>query len=267
MNIEIYLEEKRKIVDEYLDKYLPKEKEYPTILHEAMRYSVFSGGKRFRPILAIAVCEACGGTFEDVISTACALEMIHAYSLIHDDLPAMDDDDFRRGKESNHKKYGEDVAILAGDALLTKAFEVLDVNVVKDIAKAIGSFGVVGGQVVDMQLARGELEIDLPLIEYIHTRKTGALIAVSCIAGAKLAKKDENVIEIIKHYGEKLGFAFQIIDDVFDNENYAVLLGDKEARVTADNIINEAKQGLESLDIEKKDILIALADYVVKRKN
>ena len=265
--MEKYLIKQKEVVDKYLDKYLPGEKDYPSIIHEAMRYSVLSGGKRFRPILTLACAEACGGNFEDVISSACALEIIHAYSLIHDDLPAMDNDDYRRGKLSNHKKFGEDIAILAGDALLTKAFELMDPRVVKDVARAIGSKGVVGGQVVDMQLAKKEFELNLPIMEYIHTHKTGALIAVACKVGAIISNVPEKTINAINIYGENIGFAFQIIDDIFDNENYAVLLGEKEAMKSALSFVKKAKDELAlHFSPEKSKNLFALADFVASRK-
>ncbi len=265
MKLEHYLDNQKEIIDKYLDIYLPKEDEYPGIIHESMRYSVFAGGKRFRPILTLASASACGGDFDKVISTACSLEIIHAYSLIHDDLPAMDNDDYRRGQLSNHKKYSEYIAILAGDALLTKAFEIMDKEVVVDVAKAIGSLGVVGGQVVDMQLAKENLEISLPLIEYIHTHKTGALIAVSCKAGAVLSGAPGNIVNAIKIYGENIGFAFQIIDDIFDNDGYTALVGESEARKSAMNFIERAKKELVCLPKKNREILVELADYVASR--
>jgi len=179
MDIKKYLGEKGKMVEEALDRYLPKETEMPATLHKAMRYSMMAGGKRIRPVLCIASCEAAGGRIEEVMPVACALEMIHTYSLIHDDLPAMDNDDLRRGMPTNHKVFGEAVAILAGDALLTLAFRVMTdmrlgsmikpsvvLDVINDMSWAAGSFGMVGGQVVDME-SEGR-EIDLPTLEYLR---------------------------------------------------------------------------------------------------
>ncbi len=198
MNLKQYLKEKCRVVDEALGKYLPSEGDLPSSLHKAMRYSVFAGGKRVRPILLLAACEAVGGNLEEAMPAACAMEMIHTYSLIHDDLPAMDNDDFRRGNPTNHKVFGEAVAILAGDALLTEAFILLSnpefgaslapakrLEVIGEISRCAGSRGMVGGQVVDME-SEGKPSIDLATVEYIHTHKTGALIKASVRAGAML---------------------------------------------------------------------------------
>jgi geranylgeranyl diphosphate synthase type II len=186
--------------------------------------------------------------------------------LIHDDLPAMDDDDYRRGQLSNHKKYGEDLAILSGDALLSLAFQVMDSRVVSKVAKAIGSEGVVGGQVVDILLAKGYEKLSLPLIEYIHKHKTGKLIAVACEAGAVLAGTDEETVAAMGSYGERIGFAFQIIDDVFDDENYAILEGSEKAYEKARECISLAKKELEILDLDTRVYLEQLADFVAERK-
>lgn len=260
-----YLAKSRLRVDTQLDALMPALDVYPELIHESMRYSIFAGGKRFRPALTLAAFDACGGQGDAALDTACALEMIHTYSLIHDDLPAMDDDDMRRGMPSNHKKFGEDMAILAGDALLTLAFYVMDERVVKDIALAIGSEGVVGGQVVDILLNKGVLSKDLKLMEFIHRYKTGALIAVSCLAGAKIAGASADTCARIKRYGEHIGLAFQIIDDVFDDENYAELLGVDKAREVAQGCVLNAKRELECLPKEQRGILELLADFVVQR--
>src|SRR5512138_1362723 len=203
MDLKQYLMERCQLVDEALDNYLPKEDDLPFSLHKSMRYSVFAGGKRVRPILMLAACEAVGGEISRAMPAACAMEMIHTYSLIHDDLPAMDDDDFRRGNPTNHKVFGEAIAILAGDALLTQAFILLStqemrgsvaperlLEVIREIATCAGSFGMVGGQVVDME-SEGKTDIDLPTVQYIHTHKTGALIKASIKAGALLGGAKE----------------------------------------------------------------------------
>src|SRR5512135_818733 len=182
MDLKHYLKERCKLVDDALGRLLPGEDEHPVSLHKSMRYSVFAGGKRVRPILMLAACEAVGGNIEAALPAACAMEMIHTYSLIHDDLPAMDNDDFRRGKPTNHKVFGEAVAILAGDALLTFAFETLTdpahtggmdrgalVGIIREIAVASGSMGMVGGQVVDIE-SEGQ-DVDFPTLQYIHTHK------------------------------------------------------------------------------------------------
>jgi len=224
MDLKTYLKQHVATVDAALDRYLPDEERLPQALHKAMRYSVFAGGKRIRPVLVLAACEAVGGCIEDALPAACALEMIHTYSLIHDDLPAMDDDDFRRGRPTNHKIFGEANAILAGDALLSEAFVVLAsatsgsaearMHVVRLIAQAAGCAGMVGGQVLDME-SEGK-QIDLPTLEYIHIHKTGALIRASLEAGALLGGGDEPTVKKLVRYGELAGLAFQIADDILD---------------------------------------------------
>ncbi len=196
-SLEAYLRERRQLVEESLDKLLPGSNSYPPELMDAIRYSVFAGGKRLRPILMMAAAESVGGDHAITLPAACALEYIHTYSMIHDDLPAMDDDDYRRGKPTSHKVFGEAMAILAGDALLTHAFEVLNMpplvdqvvselllQVQRRLARAAGSFGMIGGQVVDI-LSEGE-KVDLPVLEYIHRHKTGALIEAAVTIGGLL---------------------------------------------------------------------------------
>ena len=222
-----YLDERVKLVDAELDRYFPVADRLPSELHASMRYSVFAGGKRIRPILLMAACDAVGGDSTKALPAACAIEMIHSYSLIHDDLPAMDDDDLRRGQPTNHKVYGEATAILAGDALLTEAFILLsnrDVwegipaescqEVTHLLAKNAGSRGMVGGQVVDMD-SEDKL-IDLPTLEYIHTHKTGALILASIEAGAIIGGASAEQRSALRHYGEAAGLAFQVADDILD---------------------------------------------------
>ncbi|MDT8440534.1 MAG: polyprenyl synthetase family protein [Desulfuromonadales bacterium] len=214
-------------VDQALHRWLPAEDLLPQQLHQAMRYSVFAGGKRLRPVLMIAAAEAVGGRAEQVLAAASALEMIHTYSLIHDDLPAMDDDDFRRGRPTSHKVYGEATAILAGDALLTEAFRLLAdpivhgdtpdgvrLRVLEIVARCAGSRGMVGGQMVDMRTEGAPC--DQPTLEYIHTRKTGALILAAVQTGALLAGADEASLADLTRYAEAAGLAFQVADDVLD---------------------------------------------------
>jgi geranylgeranyl diphosphate synthase type II len=231
-----YLQEQKALVDEALARYLPGEEHYPPAVFQAMRYSVFAGGKRVRPILAIAAAEALGGTATDVLPLACALECIHTYSLIHDDLPALDDDDYRRGRLTNHKVFGEANAILAGDALLTFAFELMGdarhwpqfvpervVQVMHEVAYAIGTFGMIGGQVVDLQM-EGQ-DIDLPALQYIHAHKTGALIRTSVRSGGILGGGSPAAVEALTHYGTHIGLAFQIMDDILDVRGDEQLMG------------------------------------------
>ncbi len=233
MDLKNYLKDRRQRIDAALDQSLPAEDSLPERLHQAVRYSVFAGGKRLRPILMLAACEAVGGDTETVLPAACAMEMIHTYSLIHDDLPAMDDDDLRRGRPTCHKVYGEALAILAGDALLTEAFIQLSGmptdsfpnedacrRATHIIARCAGSRGMVGGQVVDME-SEGK-EINLPTLEYIHTHKTGALILASVQVGALLGGADEASYDALTRYAEASGLAFQVADDILD------IIGDQD---------------------------------------
>lgn len=233
MDFEEALTKRALVIDEALELYLPPADAYPPLIHQAMRYSVRGGGKRLRPVLVQAVAEVVGGQAEDVLPAACALEMIHCYSLIHDDLPAMDDDDFRRGKPTSHKVYGEAIAVLAGDALLTLAFSLLAkagsaspanvVKVISEIASAAGTFGMIGGQVVDT-FSAGE-SITAGTLEYIHKHKTGALYRAAVRTGAILAGAEERKLAALTRYAEQLGLAFQIKDDILDVEGDAAVIG------------------------------------------
>jgi geranylgeranyl diphosphate synthase, type II len=229
-----YLAARRELVDAALERVLPGEEVAPATVHRAMRYSVFAGGKRLRPILVIAGAEAVGAPAETVLPTACALELIHTYSLIHDDLPAMDDDDYRRGRLTSHKVFGDAMAILAGDALLTLAFRTIAASparvdskvvcdVVAEIAEAAGTFGMVGGQVVDVE-SEGQAVSDATL-EYIHRHKTAALLRASLRAGAMLGGGAPEAITAISECGECVGLAFQIVDDILDVEGNLAELG------------------------------------------
>ncbi|MDD3571286.1 MAG: polyprenyl synthetase family protein, partial [Lachnospiraceae bacterium] len=225
MNLKAELSERKMYVDTKLDEYLPKESQYPEILFKSMRYSVFAGGKRLRPIMLMAVNKMFGGTNEVAAPYACALEMIHTYSLIHDDLPAIDNDNFRRGRLTNHKAFGENVAILAGDALLTHAFEVMsdavcksgDINgafAINAIAKGAGINGMVVGQVVDV-ISEGK-NLNKETLDFIHLNKTGAMIQGAFKAGALLAGASETSVELLDEAAKKIGVAFQIQDDILD---------------------------------------------------
>ena len=246
--------------------------ERPKILHEAMRYAVLLGGKRIRPILTLAACEAVGGKEKEAIAAACAIELIHSYSLIHDDLPCMDDDDTRRGMPSCHKKFGETTALLAGDALLTLAFRILadsssknhknQIQVARWIADAAGSLGMIGGQVVDCQ-AQGS-EIDIPTIDYINTHKTGSLIAVACRTGAILGGGSKKQVEFLYGYGKCVGLLFQIVDDILDSEGYAKLVGIPEARQEAGKLNRRAKETLKIFG-KKGEPLERMADFLLQR--
>jgi len=235
--LEAYLRDRQKIVEEALQRYLPDEDSIPQELNTAVHYSVFAGGKRIRPILCLAALEACGGDMAPAMPVACALELIHTYSLIHDDLPAMDNDDFRRGKPTNHKVFGEAVAILAGDALLTEAFVLLSraekvrlvaerrLAVIQEIASAAGIAGMVGGQALDIRAEK--IEPDLTGLTDIHHRKTGALIVAAVKCGAILAGANDDKIQALGLYGSHIGIAFQIADDILNVEGDSQLMGKK----------------------------------------
>jgi len=239
MDIRGYLNDRKKIVDAALEEYFPKVEghhstpAYPSSLRQAIRHSLFSGGKRIRPILAMAAFEAVGGKGNGILPFACALEMIHTYSLIHDDLPAIDNDDYRRGNPTCHKVFGEAIAILAGDGLLTEAFRLMSsvslsdpatlLDVIHEIALAAGIFGMVGGQVRDIE-SEGK-EVDFETVEYIHTHKTGALILASVRTGVKLGGGTGDLLKAYSRYGERIGLAFQIVDDILNIEGKADLMG------------------------------------------
>ena len=238
MDIKRYLHEKKGIVDSALERYLSGEGKFPKNLHKAIHHSLFAGGKRIRPILSIAAFETMGGKGDGILPFACALEMIHTYSLIHDDLPPIDNDDYRRGKPTCHKVFGEAMAILAGDALLTEAFHLMTrplpqdqslingwliLDMVNRIAYAAGIDGMVGGQVVDIE-SEGK-KGDPSTLQYIHTHKTGALILASVQVGAKLGGASEETLMAFTQYGESVGLAFQIVDDILNVEGEALFLG------------------------------------------
>src|SRR4029453_11087618 len=291
-----YLQEQKALVDEALARYLPGEEHYPPAIFQAMRYSVLAGGKRVGPILAIAAAEALGGTAPDVLPLACALECIHTYSLIHDDLPALDDDDYRRGRLTNHKVFGEANAILAGDALLTFAFELMGdarhwqpcvpervVRVMHEVAYAIGTFGMIGGQVVDLQM-EGQ-DIALPALQYINAHKTGALIRTSVRSGAILGGGSPAAVEALTHYGTHIGLAFQIMDDILDVRGDEQLMGkalrkdDARRKATYPRLVGLAESevraqasvtaSIAALDIigERGAVLRDLAHFIIARES
>ncbi len=296
MDIKLYLSKRKSMVDKTLDRLVPPAKTFPPSVHEAMRYSLFAGGKRVRPILAIASAEALGAKTAGLLPIASAIELIHTYSLIHDDLPAMDDDDLRRGRPTCHKVYGEAVAILAGDGLLTMAFEVLSdpryskavppnrmLSIIREIAFASGVFGIIGGQVVDIE-SEGK-DIDFPTLEYIHTHKTGALIRGSVRVGAIYAGASEKRLKALTRYGEFVGLAFQIADDILDitgkedvlgkdigsdiekgKKTYPSMFGLEESRRRAEEVVNKAVASLAGFD-RKADSLREIARYIINRVN
>lgn len=285
MEIVDYLNEKRKLVEERLEQYLPETTRYPSSIHEAMRYCVFSGGKRLRPILTIAAAEACGGKATEVLPSACAIELIHTYSLIHDDLPALDNDDYRRGKPSCHKAFGEAAAILAGDALLPLAFNLIAKNcgidgideaktirVIKEVSLGIGSLGMVGGQVVDLESTTHTLTP--PIIQYIHTHKTGTLFRAAVRCGAILVGANKDNLRSLTLYAENIGLAFQIVDDLLDLKedkttgervNYPAVFGITASRDKTQELIGRAISALDGL--EKKALaLSSIARFIGERE-
>jgi geranylgeranyl diphosphate synthase, type II len=288
-----YLEEKRLIVESALDGSLVIGN--PAKIYEAMRYSLLAGGKRLRPILCLATCELMGGSLEMALPTACALEMIHTMSLIHDDLPAMDNDDYRRGRLTNHKVYGEDIAILAGDGLLAYAFEYVAENtknipaerIVKVLAilgKAVGANGLVGGQVMDLD-CEGKSDITAEILTTIHRNKTGALLEACVSCGAILAGASVEDLSRLSIYAQNIGLAFQIIDDILDvtatseelgktagkdisaqKATYPKLWGIETSQAKAEELVKDAISQL-AIYREKALPLQAIAEYIVKRKN
>jgi len=228
-----FFEEDRLAVDAALERLLPRESARPASIHQAMRYSVFAGGKRIRPILCLETARIFAPDVTAAVHPACAIEMIHTYSLLHDDLPALDNDDLRRGKPTCHKKFGEAAAILAGDALLTLAFETIGatpaspaqcVAIVKEVASAAGTInGMVGGQVADLEAERQRIEPEM--LEYIHRAKTAALIRASVTAGALCAGAPAEDVARLRRFGETIGWAFQVTDDILDVEESSAVLG------------------------------------------
>lgn len=293
--LKTYLRGKKARVDAALQEYAPAPQGPAAFLIEAMRYSLFSEGKRLRPILCIAGCEAVGGSETAVLPVACALEFIHAYSLIHDDMPLMDDDDLRRGQPTNHKVFGEATALLAGDALLTEAFHIMAglpalsnisaqkaLETIRLIAHAAGFDGMVGGQAVDVESEGAVADADR--VEYMHTHKTGALINASVVSGALLAGADENQLRAMTTFGRNIGLAFQISDDLLDIEGdvrslgkrtgadeekgkmtYPAVRGMSESRRIQSELVQHGVAALGAFD-HKADPLRHIARYIIERK-
>lgn len=282
-------------VNEALDKAVPMK--YPEKIHEAMRYSLLAGGKRVRPCLCIAACELVGGSMETAMPAACSMEMIHTMSLIHDDLPCMDNDDFRRGKPTCHKVYGDDTAVLAGDALLSFAFEHIArattkkvpaervLRVLADLGTAVGAEGLVAGQIVDIA-SENDPTVGLDQLEYIHLHKTAALLEVSVISGAILGGASEEEIARLRNYAQYIGLGFQVVDDILDctktteelgktagkdeavnKATYPKFLGLEKSKELAAELIRKAKAELSVFDQRKAAPLLGLADFIAYRQN
>jgi geranylgeranyl diphosphate synthase, type II len=280
------------MIDRALDRYLPKATAKPPTIHKAMRYSLFAGGKRLRPILCLAAAETCGGKIDDAMPLACAVECIHTYSLVHDDLPSMDNDDFRRGRATSHKVFGDGIAVLAGDALLTIAFEVVsrakpsrryDLSAfLREIAVAAGSRKLIAGQVADLE-AEGK-ETTREQLRYIHENKTAAILTTTVRLGAMSANAAEKQMKAITRFGRALGLAFQIIDDILDvtqtseklgksagkdlaarKATYPAVIGLEESRAEARRSTREAHSALSMFD-DNAEALHALANYLLERE-
>ncbi len=292
MDIQTYISESKELVDQYLEKLLPNENEEPPTIHKAMRYSVFAGGKRVRPILVLASGESLGGERSVLLHLGAAVEMMHTYSLIHDDLPALDNDDLRRGRPTCHKVFGDAMAILAGDALMTRCYQVLAVlpgvsdairvRVMSEIAGATGTVrGMIGGQVVDLESEGKNVGPDT--LEYIHHSKTGALLTACVRCGALAVGADPGELNALTGYGSKVGLVFQIVDDILDvtssseelgktagkdakveKATYPALYGLEASRAKAQELVESALEDIAEFG-EKAENLRNLARFVVQR--
>ncbi|XP_076885570.1 heterodimeric geranylgeranyl pyrophosphate synthase large subunit 1, chloroplastic-like [Bidens hawaiensis] len=289
-----YMTEKAKLVNNALDQVVPLQE--PLKIHEAMRYSLLAGGKRVRPILCLASCELVGGVEPCAMAMALAVEMVHTMSLIHDDLPCMDNDDFRRGKPTNHKVFGDDTAVLAGDALLSLAFEHLAtrtvgvgpgqvVQAISELGSAVGSLGLVAGQIVDLA-SEGQQDVDLNKLEYIHVHKTGKLLEAAVVGGAVLGGGSSGEVERVRQYARCIGLLFQVVDDILDvtkssaelgktagkdllsdKATYPKLMGLERAKEFAGELLEKAVRELAYFDTGRAAPLYHLAHYIAYRQN
>ncbi|HWX15141.1 MAG TPA: farnesyl diphosphate synthase [Chthoniobacterales bacterium] len=292
MNLKAYLKSRQEKIERALDRHLPKESTKPATIHKAMRYSLFAGGKRLRPILCLAAAETCGGKIDNALPLACALECIHTYSLVHDDLPSMDNDDFRRGRLTCHKVFGDGIAVLAGDALLTIAFEIISrwkptsrynmSTLLREVAVAAGSQKLIAGQVADLE-AEGK-ETTRAGLRYIHENKTAAILTTSVRLGAMSANANPKQLAAITRFGRALGLAFQVIDDILDvtqtseklgksagkdvaakKATYPAVIGLDKSRAEAKRLTKQAHDAL-SIFGTKAEALHALANYLLERE-
>jgi geranylgeranyl diphosphate synthase type II len=293
VNLKTYLVNRQKLIDRALDRYLPKANTKPATLHKAMRYSLFAGGKRLRPILCLAAAEACRSRMDDALPLACALECIHTYSLVHDDLPSMDNDDFRRGRPTCHKVYGDGIAVLAGDALLTIAFEIVSrakptprydtATLLREIAVAAGSQKLIAGQVADLE-AEGK-NVKRRELQFIHENKTAAILRSSVRLGAMSANADARKLAAVTLFGQRLGVAFQVIDDILDvtqtseilgksagkdvaamKATYPAVIGLEKSRAEARRLTREAHNALATFSNRDAEALHLLANYLLERE-
>ncbi len=293
MNLKAYLTARQKEIDRELDRYLPKANTKPATLHKAMRYSLFAGGKRLRPILCLAAAEACGGNVTNALPLACALECIHTYSLVHDDLPSMDNDDYRRGRPTCHKVFGDGIAVLAGDALLTIAFEIVSTakparrydmsTLLREIAVAAGSQKLIAGQVADLE-AEGR-KVKRNQLRFIHENKTAAILKSSVRLGAMSANADARKLRAVTQFGHELGLAFQVIDDILDvtqtseilgksagkdvaakKATYPAVIGLEKSRGEARRLTRQAHDALLVFPSGEAQRLHCLANYLLERE-
>lgn len=292
MRLRSYLTSRQKLIDRALDRYLPKESVKPATIHKAMRYSLFAGGKRLRPILCLTAAETCTGKIDNALPLACALECIHTYSLVHDDLPSMDNDDFRRGRATCHKVFGDGIAVLAGDALLTIAFDIVSHAkptprynmsiLLREVATAAGSQKLIAGQVADLE-AEGK-NANRAQLRYIHENKTAAILTTSVRLGAMSANANAKKLAVITKFGRALGLAFQIIDDILDvtqtteklgksagkdiaakKATYPAVIGLEKSRAEARRLTRQAHNSL-SIFGANAEALHALANYLLERE-
>jgi geranylgeranyl diphosphate synthase type II len=293
VNLKEYLRTRQKVIDRALDRYLPKTSTKPVTLHKAMRYSLFAGGKRLRPILCLAAAEACRGNIDNALPLACAFECIHTYSLVHDDLPSMDNDDFRRGRPTCHKVFGDGIAVLAGDALLTIAFEIVsnakptpryDISILlREIAVAAGSKRLIAGQVADLEAEGKRVKRDQ--LRFIHENKTAAILKSSVRLGAMSANANARRLSAITQFGKRLGLAFQVIDDILDvtqtseilgksagkdvaakKATYPAVIGLEKSRAEARRLTRQAHDALSVFREDDAEALHALANYLLERE-
>ena len=292
MDLNAYIAESKKLVDKCLEQLLPPESEEPSTIHKAMRYSVFAGGKRVRPILVLASGESLAGDRDVLLHLGAGIEMMHTYSLIHDDLPALDNDDLRRGVPTCHKVFGDAIAILAGDALMTQCYQVLadmpklseatKLEIIREIAVATGTInGMIGGQVVDLE-SEGK-PISAHLLEYIHYSKTGALLKACVRCGALAAGANATALHALTEYGQKIGLVFQIVDDILDitssseilgktagkdekvkKATYPALYGIEASKQKANELVASALQDIRNFG-EKAELLRSLAQFIISR--
>jgi len=287
------MKKQAELVNRALGRFLPTARTRPATIHQAMRYSLFAGGKRIRPILTLAAAEACGGRPKDAMPLACVVECIHTYSLVHDDLPAMDNDDFRRGRPTSHKVYGEGIAVLTGDALLTQAFEIAaqakgwprypHVSLIREITDTAGSLKLIAGQVADLE-GEGK-NLSVAQLRYIHERKTSALLACSVRLGGMSANCTARQLKALTDFGYNVGLAFQVIDDILDvtqtteelgktagkdqataKVTYPAIVGLEKSRKIAKKLTDKAFAALKPFG-DKATALEAITEYLLKRSN